>query len=234
MYRTTKFAMVLFLLLSLIVAIPSTASARENSLKKDKWALQFEIDRNFDLNAFQGSTITVKKHSSDKSAYRLSLTTHLDFRNEATDFPINRQPAPGHNDLTDVKFEVSVQKLSYTNPQDDINFFWGIGPMYSYRYFLQDQDNITSDGQFQNKYKREEHTWSLGLTGAIGVEWFATKSISFLAEYGTTAGYTERNSKTVTKYVSNGNVNYDLNSTAELSEFSFSSSQVKFGLSVYF
>jgi len=234
MFRKTKFPLVLFAFLAAIIAMPSAVSARENSLKKEKWALQFEVDRDFDLNAFQGSTITVKRHSSDKSAYRLSLTTHLDFKDESTDFPINGQPAPGHNDFTDVKFEVAVKKISYTNPQGNINFFWGIGPVYGYQYFLIDQDNITSDRLFQIKYKREEHTWSLGLNGILGVEWFATKSISFLAEYATTAGYTERNSKSVRKFVSNGIVTYDIETTADLSELSFSSSQVKFGLSVYF
>lgn len=60
MFRKTKFALVLFAFLAAITAMPSAASARENSLKKGKWALQFEIDRNLDLSGFQGNTLSIK------------------------------------------------------------------------------------------------------------------------------------------------------------------------------
>ena len=234
MFRTTKFALVLIALLAAIVAIPSEISARENSLKKDKWALQFRVANFVNLGSFQGSTLSIKKHTSDRAAWRLGFTLHFNTRNESTEVLIYSTNAPGHNDLTDITFRISAQKILYVNPQSDINFFWGFGPLYSYRYFLSDSDNKTSDGQFQQRFWREDHTWLLGLTGIIGVEWFATKSISFLAEYETSASYSERSQRVIRRRVTSGNVNYNLDTTNKLNEIKFSSSQVKLGLSVYF
>ena len=234
MLRTTKFALVLFAFLAAIVAIPSAASARENSLKKGKWALQFKVNNLINLSSFQGSTLSIKKHTSDRAAWRLGFTLHFNVRNESTEVLIYSTNAPGHNDLTDITFRISAQKILYVNPQSDINFFWGFGPLYSYRYFLSDSDNNTSDGQFQQRFWREDHTWLLGLTGIIGVEWFATKRISFLAEYETSASYSERSQRVIRRRVTSGNVNYNLDTTNKLNEVKLSSSQVKFGLSVYF
>ena len=234
MLKTTKFALVLFAFLAAIVAIPSETSAGENSLKKGKWALQFKVFNFINLSSFQGSTLSIKKHTSDRAAWRLGLTLRFDVRDESTKILIYSNNAPGHNDLTDIMFRIAAQKIFYVNPQSDINFFWGLGPLFSYRYFLNDRDNNSSDGQFQDRFWREDHTWLLGLTGIIGAEWFATKSISFLAEYETSASYSERNQRVIRRRISFGNVNFNQDSTNKLNEVKFSSSQVKFGLSVYF
>ena len=235
MFRTTKFALVLFVFLAAIVTIPSESSAKENSLKKGKWALQFEVNQLIDINAFQGSTLSIKKHTSDGSAWRLGLTLHFDVRDESTEILISQNiKAPGFSDVTDVMIGIAFQRVFYPNPNGDVNLFWGLGPTYSYRYRLNDRENISRDGSYQEKRKIEEYNWSLGINGILGVEWFATKSISFLAEYGTSVTYNYRNSRNIRKSVRDGNVRYSQNSTNKLNEVRLASSQVKFGLSVYF
>ena len=233
MYRTTKFAMVLFAFLAAITAMPSESSARENSLKKDKWALQFQVF-NF-VSSFQGSTFSLKKHVSDKAAWRLGLTLHFEVKDENTEIILYpNTKAPGYNDLTDVRIGIALQKVFYPNPTADVNVFWGLGPTYSYRYSLNDRENISRDGTYQDKRSFEIHSWSLGINGILGVEWFATKSISFLAEYGTAVTYSQRITRTIRRSVRDGNLYLNQDSTNRLNGVSLSSSRVKFGLSVYF
>ena len=235
MFRTTKFAMVLFAFLAAIIAMPSESSARENSLKKDKWALQFQVSNFVNVSSFQGSTFSLKKHVSDKAAWRLGLTLHFEVKDENTEIILYPNTnAPGYNDLTDVRIGIALQKVFYPNPTADVNVFWGMGPTYSYEYRLSDRENISIDRTYQDKRSFEIHSWSLGINGILGVEWFATKSISFLAEYGTAVTYSSRITRIIRRSVRDDFLYLDQDSTNRLNDISLSSSRVKFGLSVYF
>ena len=52
----------------------------QNSLKQSKFALQFQIGSNFNLQSFQGTTLSCKYHIFDKSALRagISLSSNVD------------------------------------------------------------------------------------------------------------------------------------------------------------
>jgi hypothetical protein len=69
----------------------------------------------------------------------------------------------------------------------------------------------------------------------LGVEWFATRNISFIAEYGSTLGYNST-SQTDTAEQKTDTSGYTI--TSELKRNSkglqFGAGIVKFGLSVYF
>ena len=51
------------------------AAGMKENLPKDKaWAVQFAIRDNFQLSSFQGSTISLLKHTSLNKAWRLGFT----------------------------------------------------------------------------------------------------------------------------------------------------------------
>ncbi len=129
MFRKTKFPLVLFAFLAAIIAMPSEVSARENSLKKDKWALQFEIDRSFDLSGFQGNTLSIKKHTADNRAYRLGFTFSLDF-GDSESFRILNDTIlyPNERDFDNRRLSISLQKIYYARTDASVNVFYGLGP----------------------------------------------------------------------------------------------------------
>ena len=67
----------IILIFASVFVIPTT-QAKENSLKKGKWALQFEVNRNLDVRGFQGQTLSIKNHTADNRAYRLGITVALE------------------------------------------------------------------------------------------------------------------------------------------------------------
>ncbi len=77
--------------------------------------------------------------------------------------------------------------------------------------------------------QRTSKRWSLGISANLGAEWFATKNISFLAEYGLSLNYIwvkdSRTDKTAGIVVESEN---------KSKIFNLSATSVKFGLSVYF
>lgn len=46
----------------------------KNSLLKGAWALQFQINNNFSVSSFQGSTLSAKRHFSNKKAMRFGVS----------------------------------------------------------------------------------------------------------------------------------------------------------------
>ena len=57
------------LTLLFLIILPLSAAAQDDSaLQPGAWALQFQVTENFTLDDFQGSVVSVKYHSSAKSA----------------------------------------------------------------------------------------------------------------------------------------------------------------------
>jgi hypothetical protein len=72
---------------------------------------------------------------------------------------------------------------------------------------------------------------SADVKALLGVEWFASENISFLAEYACYAGYRYASSESESdrRYPDR-----ETKSESTQNMFRFSSNEVKFGLSVYF
>ncbi|MCH9025109.1 MAG: hypothetical protein IH931_07220 [candidate division Zixibacteria bacterium] len=235
MFGTTKSAMVLFILLAIIVAIPSAASARENSLKKGKWALQFEIDRDFDLSGFQGNTLSIKKHTADNRAYRLGFTFFLDIGDSETLRILNDTILlPRERDFNSRRFNFSFQKIYYASTDASVNMFYGIGTAYSFQHSNNESvsyNRSRTQIQFSNS---TNDSWSAGITGVFGAEWFFAENMSLLGEYNTVANYRQSKRENLTRIVEGNTILNSSFSEDKTDSFRLSSSRVKFGLSVYF
>jgi len=235
MFRTTKFAMLFFALLAAMVAIPTKTPARENSLKKDKWALQFEIDRDFDLSGFQGNTLSIKKHTADTRAYRFGISFFLDYSdtesfnilNDSIFYPTVRV---GESRRVDI----NLQKIYYANTAASVNLFYGMGAVLSFQHGENESETLNR-ARTQLRYSKfTSNSWATGLTGILGAEWFFADNMSLLGEYNTTAKYINSKREDVTRIIGSGVILNSSFTETKTESFRISSSSVKFGLSVYF
>jgi len=134
-----------------------------------------------------------------------------------------------HGNGTSIELPVVIQRIHYPHPQASAKFFWGIGPRVDYSYSKDDYKTVDSGSTLQDR-KTRTTSWGVGLSGVLGVEWFANSSISLLAEYGSSALYT------YSKRTQDESIGPSSGPHVEQKSrtFTFSPSSVKFGLSVYF
>ena len=207
---------------------------RNNSLTKGAWAFQFEIVGdlfNLDLRNLFGSTLAVKKHTSDGSALRIGLG--LGFNLSDQDRTSERDGdtvIQSDYDRNSQSVNIVMQKIFYPAPTADVNFFYGLGPKASFSH-----EKTTEERQSRTRWtSSERYSWSVGVTGVLGVEWFPTRSISLLAEYGSDIQYKwqKRKNKSLRTYPDDATVLYI--SEDKSKSFSLGTSLVKVGLSVYF
>jgi len=224
----------------LFVALSTTLfcdslQARENSLKKGKWALQFEIDRDFDLKGFQGSTLSVKKHTADNRAYRLGLSISLDVDDGEIIQQLNDSvPIPGDKDFNSRGLGINLQKIYYVKGTLSIYPFFGIGAAASFYHSKNETEYRDASGSYVEYRKNTLDSWVTGLSGIFGVEWFFANDLSLLGEYSTFLNYSESNGKDEGRSVRNGSLVRSSKFQEQSHSFRISSSTVKFGLSVYF
>lgn len=181
-----------------------------NSLEKGAWAMQFALDSDNLLTSYGGS-VALKRHISPRSAYRVGFDYGLSTQD---------QESPG-NTNTDTNYQnvgMFIHFLRYTDPEASVHFFWGTGPFGSFSR----SESTQSDSDHSTEVVAE--TWSVGIDGRIGVEWFATRTLSFHAEYFGTASFqrSERRHTTV-----------ETTETTQ-DQWRLSRGPVVFGLSAYF
>ncbi|MFH1754921.1 MAG: hypothetical protein ABIA59_04385, partial [Candidatus Latescibacterota bacterium] len=116
--------------------------------------------------------------------------------------------------LQHVRF--NAQYLIYPSPNKTINVFFGAGPLFELS-----RSEISGLGQW-----RVTKFWKLGLSGVLGVEWFAAEWISFLSEYASTFTYDWQTSE---RTYDSTRFKYE----DDRQSLSFTYISVKFGLSVY-
>ena len=192
-----------------------TQAAPKNSLVKGAWALQFKVDSDAILSEFGGS-VAIKRHVSAQSAFRMGFDYGLS--------TMDRSVEDGQQtDRDNGTVGMFVDYLRYTDVESPVNFFWGTGPFGS---FYRSKD---SSKQESAEAESVTEIWSAGISGRVGVEWFATRSLSFHAEYFGTACYESRTS-TVTTVVSGNSDSYEVSDD----EWRLTRGPVVFGLSAYF
>jgi len=155
------------------------ADERPHSLQSHQWALQFEID-GADLTAFEGLVFSGKYHLSRGSALRLGIGYNY---TASVTQSVNPDPADRSTEskFTEHNMQLALQFVRYLSVGSYFNPFLVAGAQYGGGWYERSQfqtqpgltDGYVLEGQFQ----------SLGLVLGLGVEWFATRRISFLAEY---------------------------------------------------
>jgi hypothetical protein len=202
-------------------------------------ALQFQIASNFTLSSFQGATISYKYHLDPLTAVRVGLS--LSFSSANQDENLNSYAADtlsdgSHNtlDQTGIGIQINAQQIWYQKNSTGILFFFGTGPVIGFNRTSNNGQQIPSPVTgSQQTYKTDGTgtTWSLGMTGVAGVEWFASKTISLHAEYGLTFGYYWAKNESSSTFPGSGNKS---SSSATSTIWKLSSTGVRFGMSVYF
>ncbi len=223
-----------------INCLPNTSlcaqeNKRENSLETGAWALQFQISRNFTLSRFEGSVISAKRHFSGKKSLRFGLSLNAsisDVEQNSKQFASDtlRQILKADSDSDVQSIELNVQYLFYPSPEKEINLFLGVGPMIGFnRSNSETGSERETPNPVESTSKRTSKRWSLGISANLGAEWFATKSISFLAEYGLSLNYIwSKDSRT------DSTTGIVIESENKSKFFNLSATSVTFGLSVYF
>lgn len=209
----------------------SPEQKEKNSLAQGSWAFQFLIDENFKLSAFRGSTISVKRHFSDKRAIRLGLELNA-VVSDADESILNDRElkSKADNEL----ITISAYYTIYPSPGKDVNLFYGAGPKVGFS-LSGSTVTVVRDVGTSTRIKSDESSWSAGITGILGVEWFATRSVSLTAEYSSIFEY-QSISIERTDELKTGTGNFEITNKTErdVKNFRFNPESVKFGLSVYF
>lgn len=228
----------------LILAIPNPGysqnddkDGRSHSLKPGEWALQFQITDDFGLKPFNGMSLSVKRHISSKSAFRLGVNADLrytdsdeeGFRAIDDTLSYDRLETVSDNSLS---LQFDLLYLNYPNAGANINWYWGIGPLVRLSRANREMTySVTDQSATQKTYnKYETNSWQIGVLGALGVEWFATEGISFHAEYRAYGAY-ESASRESSVETQDGVIRKD---TSDDDSWVFNGGQTIFGVSLYF
>ena len=174
---------------------------RDNALHPGMWALMFQIDEDIVPKPFEGLGIALKRHWSRKTALRLGFDIGLSV--DEADLESKRSVDDTlQNELNDFNktngqsVAVELLYMMYPWPDSYVNFFWGLGPVISFSRSdrKREGDTVHYDSGSSQLYRSYYYhrSWSAGLKGAVGVEWFATRRISFHMEYQSTLTYQSR------------------------------------------
>ena len=223
----------LFILSLLVCAgLAITARAGENSLEKGAWALQFQVVQNFQLASFQGSTISIKKHTSDGTALRAGISMDFSLQDRERSNIVNDTIVQSEDtDDNMTSFGFVVQMIKYPSPSAATNLYYGIGPTFTFSH-SKDYEIIEDpiDGDSRSNDRRWTR-WYTGVSTVLGIEWFPRSNISFLAEYNVSLYYQHTKTTVETWRSSPERTTKSETSTGG---FVLAGSSVKLGLSVYF
>jgi len=220
--RTTIVILSALIFVLLSSATPVLAQ-KNHSLSAGKWALLFEVDDFLKLSSFQGGLISVKKHTSDRAAWRLGIGLRAQLGNETrTDLIADSV----YRDINDDSYslDISIERIFYGTVSDGTCVFAGIGPTGGFGGRKQEHPS--------QLWKVESFNYSAGLRMTVGFEWFPKRNISLTAEYDLRVAYNHSRSVSRTYYDVTGELLSERES--KRSFFSASYNDVLVGLSVYF
>jgi hypothetical protein len=221
----------LVVLLAVVCLAAGNAMAQTEYLKGGTKALQFQIQRDFMLSSFDGSTISLKKQSSSDRAWRVGLTVDASgYSNDQSNESTSGTTSSLDEDVNTQNFRLSLQKVFYTHAANRAFAYFGLGPVGSFSRSKRDR-TLTSPVGSISENEDLTRNWSVGLGGSIGVEWFAARNISLLAEYNNSATIAWRKQKSESRDLNSG-----VTSTqeADRTTYSLNDDGVRFGLAVYF
>ncbi|MBL7996560.1 hypothetical protein JNM05_14430 [bacterium] len=237
-----KNVIVLFLIVTLnAVEAYSQNSQDEDSVSfhKKRWALQFQVGRDFTLNSFQGSIISLKKTLSEKSALRIGVSFGTGINNDNSKFshfPPDTAHSERNSDNSGFDLNVSSQYIHYLPIEDHIAGYYGIGPTFGYSFNKNKYKDSNTNGSStsSSSVSTTTNTWNIGANAVFGVEWFVRNNISLSGEYGVSLSYSnnKQDYKGESSYSSNPSI--DFKEQRNWDRFSLGANIVKFGLSVYF
>ncbi len=174
----------------------SDVPAPKHSLKDGAWALQFQLGSAFSRRGYDGIVISAKYHLSKGSAIRLGIDINgdINFGGNTTHRgtpPDDTLYTSSRNTMNVEGIELISEYIKYTQIDPKLHFFLGTGPTFGFSYFKSKREVWFTylPEPKRRTYTSNVYNWSLGISGVLGAEWFPTKRISFIAEYGVSFDY---------------------------------------------
>lgn len=153
----------------------------------NKFALQFQILRNFEFSGFGGAAISGKYCFNNSSSIRASFSINQSTnKREDESFPqdtLNGTGSFNFNDLDLLKLGFGIQYLHNIRVLNSVVFYLGGGP-----YLASSSENHETEEKFQfgpdiYKSNQEITYFEFGANLVTGVEWFVANNISLSGEY---------------------------------------------------
>ena len=87
-------------------------------------------------------------------------------------------------DNNEIYISIIAEYLKYIIPNDEVKFYFGIGPQIYFNIYNKQTDKIQTNSTSYTIIKRVDDRYRIGLTSSLGVEWLFRKNMSLHAEYG--------------------------------------------------
>jgi opacity protein-like surface antigen len=200
--------------LVLLLAVSALASTHGPSEREGRRGLVFGVDGDR-LLAFDGAMVAVRQQIGERTGLRLGLTFSLSGIDEestsdsqstvtSADTSYTQTIAnEGTGDDDEVALEPDLLLIRHGRSDHAIRFFYGAGPVFGYRHEEMSEASVEErevEGRTSSR-SFVSTTWSYGLRGLVGAEWFLTDSISVHAEYRAGVTYRTRDVERVTLQV---------------------------------
>ena len=187
----------------------------QTRMNPGKWALMFQIDKNFTLKDYSGALISFQKTLSERNAVRLGLNLSGGYKEQ-------KSSATQKTTTGNFHIGVTLNYLWYAHVSNNIRFYYGLGPIVAFGY----DHTKNSQNSGANIEKQTTLTEEIGLDGVAGVEWFVRPRISLLAEY--VPSLTGKFKSTVNKST------FAAKTKSSESDIHLGPLPVRFGVAVYF
>lgn len=178
-----KIVLLVILFLGFLCAEKDTTNVY---LVKGSFSLQFQINQQIRIRDFQGTFISAKYLFSDKSAIRFGISVNYD----------NHEKNTGENTIfhyvdETILFSIDINtQYLYHITTNQLSLYSGFGTVFSYGY-SSEKNSVKEYMQqdFQENSKTYIKNYGTGISFVIGGEYFTTRYLSILVEYGTTFQY---------------------------------------------
>jgi hypothetical protein len=215
----------------------SDAPAPKHSLKDGAWALQFQLGSALSRRGYDGIAFSAKYHLTKESAIRLGIDIngHIHFGRHTSHRGIPPDDTLYTSSRDNMNLEginLKSEYLKYTQIDPKLHFFLGTGPTLGFLHRKSKRNDWRTypPEPKRPRYISEEYNWSLGISALLGAEWFPTKRISFMAEYGVSFDYTYAIRKS--EYTTDEGVNFN-RSRYHMNYFALDLLRAKIGIAVY-
>jgi hypothetical protein len=162
------------------------------AMRKGAYALQFATSGDLALNRFQGSVLSAKRHFSRSRAVRFGISGSIFSDDSGEDDRYTVADTAAFEDRQsnrdrECTVGIDLQYLHYTAPRGRLIGFTGCGPLAEYGWRDSYRQDLFHSGSHDSRMQRRG--WTVGASGLIGVEWFASRSVSLHTEYGMRVAY---------------------------------------------
>ncbi len=200
------------------------AQKQQETFSFPRYSLQFKVTDLLRFNPFLGSIISFKYHLNNKTAFRIGISGSK----KTSDTDVDKFTADTLSGKTRQKESLTglglrFQVVRYFNPTKVIKAYAGCGPYVFWNY-----KKLENDSYYTSTLERR--TYSVGINGFWGAEWFFASRMSLSLEYGFYFGYYHKKEDRKNVQEASPEVLEKRTNTV----WQFDDNSVLFGLTVYF